>query len=58
MRKYKFNGEKLVFREGLAAFRGGYENRIGFVDKEEKNWYKTELQKNWAFIFRLNRSSR
>ena len=32
MRKYKFHGEKLVFREGLAAFRGGYENRIGFVE--------------------------
>ena len=32
MRKYKFHGEKLVFSEGLAAFRGGYENRIGFVD--------------------------
>ena len=32
MRKYKFKGEKLVFREVLAAFRGGFENRIGFVD--------------------------
>ena len=32
MRKYKFHGEKLVFKEGLAPFRGGYERRIGFVD--------------------------
>ena len=32
MRKYKFHGEKLVFREGLAPFSGGFENRIGFVD--------------------------
>ena len=32
MRKYKFHGEKLEFKEGLAPFRGGFENRIGFVD--------------------------
>ena len=31
MRKYKFNGEKLVFREGLAPFRGS--NGIGFINK-------------------------
>ena len=31
MRKYKFHGEKLVFREGLAAFNGS--KGIGFVNK-------------------------
>ena len=31
MRKYKFHGEKLVFREGLAPFSGS--NGIGFINK-------------------------